>query len=387
MSSPSTSPGDPADDSLNEALQAGVPDDAQGETAAEMLPPEPATLVAIVGGFAAVLLLSIAMLLPVPYIVLKPGPVLNTLGAAADGKELITISGHASYPADGQLDLTTVSSLGGPGRRVSLIQVATSWLSGDSTVVPEKVYYPPGQTEEQSKQIDEADMVNSQESASVAALTALGYTVPADLAIFAIRPTAPAAKVFKSGDVIRTVDGRNITSLAALRSALAKVPGGDSVKVQVLRDGKVLPLTTRTSTDKKTRRTVLDIFVDQRFKLPFTIKIQIEDIGGPSAGQMFALGVIDKLTPGDITGGKRIAGTGTIDSSGTIGPIGGIRQKLIGARDAGAQYFLAPARNCAEVVGHVPDGLRVVPTATLTQSRGEVAKIAGGDLAGLPTCS
>ena len=351
-----------------------------------MLPPEPATVVAIVGGFAAVLLLSIAMLLPVPYVVLKPGPVLNTLGSVK-GKELITIEGHASYPAGGQLDLTTVSSLGGPGRRVSLVQVATAWLAHDSTVAPEKVYYPPGQTAEQSKQIDEADMANSQESASVAALTALGYTVPADLAVYAVRPTAPAAKVFLSGDVIRSVNGREITSLGALRGELAKLAGGDTVRVQVLRAGKLLWLTTRTTTDKVTGRTVLDIYMDQRFRLPFTVKIQIDDIGGPSAGEMFALGVIDKLTPGDITGGKRVAGTGTIDASGRVGPIGGIRQKMIGARRAGAEFFLAPAANCAEVAGHIPAGLRVVRTATLAESRADLANIASGDVAALPTCS
>ena len=229
-------------------------------------------------------------------------------------------------------------------------------------------------------------MVSSQESASVAALGALGITVPADLAVAGVRPQAPAAKVFRYGDVIETVDGRRINSLGGLRAALARVRPGDVAEVGVVRGGEHQVLQARTTTDKDTGRTVLDVFVDQRFKLPFTVKIQIEDIGGPSAGQMFALGVIDKLTPGDLTGGRRIAGTGTIDAQGSIGPIGGIRQKMIGARRSGAEWFLAPAANCSEVVGHVPDGLRVVKTSTLTQSRTELATIAAGRTAGLSTC-
>lgn len=354
---------------------------------AEPLPPpaEPATVVAVLAGFAGVVLICVALLLPVPYVILDPGPVLNTLGSA-NGKPLISISGHPVYPAGGQLDLTTVSSLGGPGRRVTLTQVFSAWLRPSGTVVPQDVYYPPGQTAEQTRRIDEASMVSSQESASVAALGALGIPVPADLAVAGVRPAAPAAKVFRSGDVIETLDGRRITSLTGLRAALGRVRPGAVVRVGVLRAGQQQVLRATTTSDQDTGRTVLDVFVDQRFRLPFTIKIQIEDIGGPSAGQMFALGVVDKLTPGDLTGGRRIAGTGTIDAQGAIGPIGGIRQKMIGARRAGAQWFLAPAANCGEVVGHVPDGLRVVKTSTLAQSRFEVASIAAGRTSGLATC-
>lgn len=349
------------------------------------MPAEPAVVVAVLAGFAGVVLLCVALLLPVPYVILGPGPVLNTLGSAR-GTPLISISGHPVYPTSGQLDLTTVSSRGGPGRRVTLTQVAFSWLNRSDTAVPQQVFYPPGQTEQQAQQTDQAEMVSSQQSASVAALGALGITVPADLAVAGVRPQAPAAKVFRFGDVIETVNGARITSLAGLRTALGRVRAGDVVRVGVLRDGAQQVLQARTTAEKDTGRTILDVFVDPRFTLPFTIRIQIEDIGGPSAGQMFALGVIDKLTPGDLTGGRRIAGTGTIDAEGAIGPIGGIRQKMIGARRAGAEWFLAPASNCDEVVGHVPVGLHVVKTATLRQSRAELATIAAGRTDGLPTC-
>jgi Lon-like protease len=133
-------------------------------------------------------------------------------------------------------------------------------------------------------------------------------------------------------------------------------------------------------------RTVLGVYIDPTFDFPFSVKIQIEDIGGPSAGTMFALGIIDMLTPGDLTGGKKIAGTGTIDADGRVGPIGGIRQKLVGARRAGASYFLAPADNCEEVRKHVPDGLAVVKVDTLDTARNAVTAIAAGKAGSLPGC-
>ena len=112
----------------------------------------------------------------------------------------------------------------------------------------------------------------------------------------------------------------------------------------------------------------------------------LQDVGGPSAGSMFALGIVDSLTPGDLTGGKDIAGTGTIEIDGQVGAIGGIRQKMAGAQDAGSDYFLAPASNCSEVVGHEPRGMEVFAVSTLHEAVGAVEAIAAGDTSGLTTC-
>jgi PDZ domain-containing protein len=110
---------------------------------------------------------------------------------------------------------------------------------------------------------------------------------------------------------------------------------------------------------------VVGVLMQGSYKFPFDVDINVGDVGGPSAGLMFSLGILDKLTPGEITGGKRIAGTGTIDSAGQVGPIGGIAQKMVGARDSGATVFLTPADNCAEAVKAVPEGLRLVKADTL----------------------
>ncbi|MBN9170726.1 MAG: ATP-dependent serine peptidase containing a PDZ domain protein, partial [Microbacterium sp.] len=121
---------------------------------------------------------------------------------------------------------------------------------------------------------------------------------------------------------------------------------------------------------------------------PIDVTIQLNNVGGPSAGMMFALGIMDTLTPGQLNGGKSIAGTGTITADGTVGPIGGIRQKLYGAKEAGASYFLAPDSNCDEVVGHVPSGLRVFAVKKLDDSLAVLDALrSGGDLDALPTCT
>jgi Lon-like protease len=357
------------------------------EHAAEPLPrpTEPRTLVILVAGFSAVILASIVALLPVQYAILHPGPVLNTLGQV-DGKPLIAISGHATYPTSGQLDLTTVSVAGGPQRSVTLVQVVQGWLDATTAAVPLEQVFPKGQTQKQNDVQNKAEMVSSQESATAAALSTLGIEVPTTLAVAGVDPKAPAAGVLKFGDVIESVNGHAITDLAQLRAVLAGATPGAAVSVRIKRKEAESTVTTRTTAAAEDGRPVLGVYIDPRFSFPFSVKIQIEDIGGPSAGMMFALGIIDTLTPGDLTGGAKIAGTGTIDADGQVGPIGGIRQKLVGARRAGARYFLAPADNCAEVRTHVPGGLRVVKVGTLTAARDAVTAIAQGKASSLPTC-
>lgn len=349
------------------------------------MPVEPRTVVMLIAGFSAVLIACLAVLLPVKYAVLHPGPVLNTLGQV-DGKPLIAISGRATYPTSGQLDLTTVSVVGGPDRRVALTQVIFGWLDRTAAVVPEEEIFPPGQTQQQSDAENKAEMVSSQESATAAALSTLGIAVPTTIAVAEVPASSPAAQVLKAGDVILAVNDQAVTDLSKLRAALQAAKPGVAVRVKVRRKGQTETVSTRTVASDQDGRAVLGVFIDPTFHFPFSVKIQIEDIGGPSAGMMFALGIIDTLTPGSLTNGKRIAGTGTIDADGTVGPIGGIRQKLVGARRAGARYFLAPADDCDEVRKHVPDGLQVVKVATLDQSRSAVTAIAANQAANLPTC-
>ncbi|HET9656617.1 MAG TPA: S16 family serine protease [Kineosporiaceae bacterium] len=358
-----------------------------GEPAGQVPAPEPGlshnTAVLLVCGVATVLLFIAASLLPVPYAALKPGPAINTLGSE-NGKQLITITGHATYPTTGTLDLTTVTVSGGPGYRLTFWDVMTGVLDRSVAVVPVEQVFPSGQTPQQNQQQNQQEMAGSQEQATAAALSELSIMVPTTLTISGTDPQAPAAKVFRHGDVLVAVGGTKTPDLASVRDALQKVQPGQAVQVTVQRDGKdtSFPVTTRSAGG----RTVLGILIDPTFHFPFQVKIQIDDVGGPSAGMMFALGIIDILTPGAMTGGQKIAGTGTIDSDGLVGPIGGIQEKMIGARAAGARWFLAPADDCKEVAGHVPDGLRVIRVSTLHEARTAVEAIAAGRTDALPTC-
>jgi PDZ domain-containing protein len=176
-----------------------------------------------------------------------------------------------------------------------------------------------------------------------------------------------------------------VTDPDTLRQVISKHKPGEPVVLELLRDGK--PVQVAAQTRSSGGRTTVGVFLGMKFDFPFKVDIDAGDVGGPSAGMMFALGTYDLLTPGPLTGGQRIAGTGTIDYTGAVGPIGGIRQKLVGARNNGARWFLAPESDCDEVVGHVPDGLHVVKVSTFDQARSDVEAIAANHGAGLPTCT
>ena len=347
--------------------------------------PQPRTVAALVCGGSAVLLLSLLALLPVPYAVESPGPVRDTLGEV-DGVPLIEVSGAPTYPTEGSLALTTVRISGGPGTGVSLPQVVRAWLDPTRVAVPEEVVFPVGATSEQVAERDAADMTTSQENATAAALAELGVAVPTTLTVAAVGEGSRAEGLIEAGDVITGVDGAEVADLADLRSVLQRGSAGEPVVVALERDGQAQDVSVPT-TPGPDGAVQLGVLVDPVFDFPVDVQIQVDRIGGPSAGMVFALGVLDVLTPGALTGGRSVAGTGTIDASGQVGTIGGIAQKMAGARAAGASLFLAPAGNCDDVVGHVPAGLQVVPVETLHEAREAVETVAGGGGEDLPTCS
>jgi len=175
--------------------------------------------------------------------------------------------------------------------------------------------------------------------------------------------------------------------------AVRSKPIGTDLNFSVMRGGTKLDVVVTSSTREDDPATEQDeatipyigIGIDINYSAEFEIKFGVTGVGGPSAGTLFAIGIIDKLTPGALTKGKIIAGTGTIDPSGNVGEIGGIQQKLIGARDAGAVLFLAPAGNCDEVIDHIPDGLTVAAIETLEDAMDEIEAFNSG--AQVTTCS
>ncbi len=347
-------------------------------------PISPRAVVLGVSGVLTALLLLVMSALPAPYAIQDPGPTVNTLGDV-DGVPLIEVEGAATYPTDGALRLTTVSVTGGPGTVVDAGAVVRGWLSGSSAVVPVENVYPTGVSREERDEAAAAEMTTSQENATAAALSELGYEVPAVLTIAGTVADSGADGVLEAGDVLLSAGGVDLVSFEDLTEVLEATPPGTPLPVEVTRDGRREALEVLTGDDGE-GGSVLGVFVDPLFDFPVDVQIRIDEIGGPSAGTMFALGIVDTLTPGQMTGGEDIAGTGTISIDGEVGPIGGIRQKLAGAARDGATFFLAPAGNCDEVVGYEPAGLQVIPVATLEEATAAVTAIGQGRAAGLPGC-
>ena len=337
------------------------------------------------GALLVVLLAVVAALLPVPYVVLTPGPTANTLGADGKNGDVIRITGRQTYPTSGHLQLLTVSVYGGPGSPVDLFTAVRAWFNSADAVVPRESVFPKGQTQQQAKRENAEEMQLSQSSAVTAALGELHIPVSHRLVVQAVETDAPAKGVLKAGDGIVSVDGSPVSDPQAVRDLIQRHQPGQRVAMVVQRNGQRVALDVPTGTGPQ-GKAFLGITPAVDAVYPFKVDIRLQDVGGPSAGMMFALGIIDKLTPGSATGGAFVAGTGTISDNGSVGPIGGIQQKLVAARRAGATWFLAPAGNCADTQGDVPRGLRVVEVSTLHAAVQALAAISSGTGASLPRC-
>ncbi len=320
-------------------------------------------LTLLVAGFLTVILAVAAALLPVPYVVLSPGPTENTIGDVK-GKPVITISGHTTYPTDGKLSMVTVAYQGGPSNSIDLLTALRGWIDPTIAVVPEETIFPRKTTAKEVEQQNTLQMTTSQEDATIAALHALKIPVPEVVSVAVVEKGLPADGKLQVGDEITAVDGAPATDQNTVASAVRKLKPGEQVRLTVNRKGTSTDVVLGTVAGKDGKARV-GVTMGMRYKPPFKVDISVGDIGGPSAGLMFSLGIYDKLTPGALTGGKSIAGTGTITLDGAVGPIGGIEQKMVGARKAGATIFLTPALNCPQAVRAVPDGLRLVKVETL----------------------
>jgi PDZ domain-containing protein len=338
-------------------------------------------LIAAIGTAVAI---AISVLVPVPYVILGPGPTLNTLGKDSSGHPLITISGRATYPTNGHLNMVTVSYQGCQGNRFNIFTALVAWLNPHQAVVPENEICPAGQTQKQTQEQNTQEMTSSQEIATAAALTELH--IPYSTQVVVVQPDKgfPAYGVLKAGDVIKSVDGQPVTSQASLSKLIAAHPAGSTLTLDITRAGQNRQV--QVGTKQSGGHPVMGVEIQEHYNFPFQIKFSVGDIGGPSAGMMFALGIIDKLTKLDLTAGRFIAGTGEITASGQVQPIGGIQQKMIGARNAGATIFLTPATNCADTKGAVPKGMRLVKVSTLNQAVTYLEALKSGHSSSVPSC-
>ncbi|WNZ08815.1 PDZ domain-containing protein [Streptomyces sp. 11x1] len=345
-------------------------------------------------------LLCAGVIIPVPYSEMSPGPTVNTLGEHG-GEPVLQISGHRTYATTGHLNMTTVR-VTSADYRMNLVEAVYGWLAHDNKVVPHDTLYPDGKTEEQSTQENAEEFSQSQESAKVAALKELDIPVKSWVIVSTVLKDSPAEGKLHAGDVIKSVDGTAVKAPEDVAKLVTKHKPGEDVDFVIVpakaqaaaekanrtaTETETVTITTAKSDDTGEQRAIVGISAGTDHTFPFTIDIKLADVGGPSAGLMFALGIYDKLTPGNLTGGKFVAGTGTIDDEGKVGPIGGIEMKTVGARDKGAEYFLTPKGNCATAAKDTPDGLTLVKVDTIEDALGALEDIRSGDTADLPKCT
>lgn len=310
----------------------------------------------------------------VPFVSLGPGPTFNTLGEV-DGKQVVDITGTEVKPTSGHLNMTTVSQRDG----LTLAQALTLWASGREQLVPRELVYPPDKSKDEIDEANTADFRDSEDNAEYAALSFLKY--PRAVTVQGVTDPGPSVGKLRDGDAIDAVNGKPVADVEQFQTLLKATRPGDQMVLDFRRKDEKDPVGTTTVTlGKNADRDYgyLGIGVIDAPWAAFKVDFNLANIGGPSAGLMFSLAVIDKLTSGDLNDGKFVAGTGTISGDGEVGPIGGITHKMLAAREAGATVFLVPSDNCAEAKSDPQDGLDLVKVGTLTEAVDALNAISAG---------
>ena len=323
-------------------------------------------------------LLLIVLTVKVPFVAMVPGPTVNTIGKY-QGKPVISVEGDTELnKPSGNLNLTTAGIVD----NLTIFQVIEGWFDDGVSVVPAEVIYPPNLSKAETDKRNKADYGSSENIAVSAALGHLGY--PTKVVVV----TPPKGSGLEPGDAIESVGGTTVTSFEDLQGALKTIAPDTAVEVGYQHFG--VPATTTITTQKPTGKdsgsdgSRLGVTVNARPYAPFNVTFAQNDIGGTSAGLMLTLGIIDLVGPGSITGGNFIAGTGTIDPKGEVGPIGSIRLKMKKSAEVGADVFLAPAQNCAEAMTDPPANLKVIKVSTLDDALDSIEKHNAGEKT--PTC-
>lgn len=339
------------------------------------------TWTAFVAAVAFVLTAVGLVVLPVPYVSWTPGSVTNTLGRV-NNTPVINITGIGTYPTQGQLDLTTVSETR-PDSRLSLPEALLSYWLPHRDAMPRELIYPPGKTAEQVNSESRLMMETSQSTAVVAALRAAGQPVTQRPAVSSVTVNSAAYNHLQPGDLIVSINGHKVTSNQQAEDLIRGQGSGSTLIFDVIRDRAMKVV--RFSSDSSGGSDLSGITVGNGYQYAPEISFDLgEQIGGPSAGLVFSLAIYDKITPGSLTGDRRIAGTGTIDASGNVGAIGGIQQKIAGASRAGATVFLVPAPNCGDLTG-VRTNLKLVKVSSLQGAISAIKAVDQGSTA-LPHC-
>jgi PDZ domain-containing protein len=332
--------------------------------------------IALGAACAIVFVVIAAATLAVPYASILPG-------SARPVAQLVTVDGHEAYPPANSVAFTTVSVR---QQRFTLFDAFVGWLDDNIDVYPRDVLLG-GRSAAENRRYNAQLMDTSKAIAITVALEKLGYTVPirtTGTVVRSIEPDTPASEVLELDDVIVAVDGQSVDRPDEIRELLA--PGGVGAEHEVTVErpaGSAERVTLRAKTvaaDDDPNRPILGFTPEERisgFDFPVDVSIDSGTVGGPSAGLAFTLAVLDVLTPGELTGGTRVAVTGTMSLYGRVGPVGGGRQKAVAVRNAGYEAFLVPSDEFQEVSKAVGDDLRVIAVDTLDEALDALASLGG----------
>ncbi|HKE74607.1 MAG TPA: S16 family serine protease [Acidimicrobiales bacterium] len=331
----------------------------------------------IVALLAAAFLVGAAVV-PLPYYLFKPGSVRAV-------EPLISVKGTHTYPSKGTIGYTTVSL-----RQATLLGLVQGWIDDDIDVIGRDEVLQ-GRNVRQNQQLNLQMMTNSKQVAAQVALEKLGYDVHVTVGqlIDQVLPDSPADGVLQPGDTIVAVDGHRFDEAEDLTRLVSARKPGDKVTVTVRPQGSQAErrheLTLEPSPDDPTKGVmgvrIVPVAIDYDF--PFDIAIDTGNVGGPSAGLAFTLGIIDALTPGDLTGGKDVAITGTMSPDGTVGPVGGSGQKAAAVRNKGIKLFIVPRSDYKDARARAGKSLKVVPVDNLDDAL-KVLADNGGNADDLP---
>jgi Lon-like protease len=328
-------------------------------------------------GIFLVVAVIVASLVTVPYYELVPG-------SAQPVAPLITVPPGKGHRLHGEVLLTDVSLV----ENLRLIGLIPAWLDSNATLV-KTVDITGGLPAAEYNAQGTVDMAESQLTAEAVSLRQLGYSVPehdVGVTVYALAPGTPGYRDLAVGDVITSVDGVPTTNPNALVAAIHSYRSGDVITMAVGtidhptpgRDVKVR-LTASRYDGQVILLGVIDMGTQPAYDFPFRIKINSDDIGGPSAGLAWTLGIINSLSGGHLTGGRTIAATGTIRPDGSVGDVGGVEQKTVAVERAGATVFFVPdyPDSVQPARSKATPGLKVFPVSSLAQVIGDLRSIGG----------
>lgn len=338
---------------------------------------------------AAVSFVGLAALIafvPVPFVSWSPGGTVDTLGEYQN-KPVITLQGIKSYPTTGRLDLTTVS-VTRPDSELTLPQALIAYWLPNRDALPRGAVYPPEKTPEQVETEESARMQAAQHHAAIAALREAGEPVQEVPAVLSVSVGGPADKTLRPGDLIMAVDEVTTPDADAVARQIQTYRVDQPVTFTIWREGKkrLVQVTTGES-PKDADQPFVGITLGTGYRYDPTISIELgHDIGGPSAGLVFALAIYDKITDGTLVDGRHVAGTGGITPTGVVTGIGGIQEKIAAAEAEGATVFLVPAPNCQDLAG-VQTSLTLVKVETLAGGIAALGELGTSDgVAATPRC-